>query len=243
MSNIVNLRVLESGLVPVYENVEQERLVNARELHERLGSKRQFADWIKDRIDKYGFAENEDYTHISQICETRTGATTRIDYYLKLDTAKEIAMVENNEQGRIIRKYFIEVEKRAKEMFTVPKSLPEALRLAAELAEEMERQKPLVAFAETCSASQDSVLVRELAKIASKEGITIGQNRLYQKLRDWGLIFPNSTEPYQEYVDRGYFEVIQSAKETSKGVKTFKTTRVTPKGQIAIVDKLRKEIS
>lgn len=243
MSNAVNLRVLESGLVPVYEDAQQERLVNARELHERLESRRQFADWIKDRISKYGFVENEDYTRISQICETSTGATTRIEYYLKLDTAKEIAMVENNEQGRTIRKYFIEVEKKAKEMFTVPKSLPEALRMAAELAEQMERQKPLVAFAETCSASQDSILIRELAKIASKQGVAIGQNRLYQKLRNWGLIFPHSTEPYQEYVDRGYFEVTQSAKDTSKGTRVFKTTRVTPKGQIYIIDRLKKEVS
>lgn len=241
MSNIVTLKVLESGLVPVYEDTQQERLVNARELHERLESKRQFANWVQDRIESYGFIEGEEYLTI--LLKTPEGGRPRKEYYFKLDTAKEIAMVENNEQGRKIRRYFIEVEKKAKEMFTVPKSLPEALRLAAELAEEMERQKPLVAFAETCSASQDSVLVRELAKIASKEGVNIGQNRLYQKLRDWGLIFPHSTEPYQEYVDRGYFEVIQSAKETSKGVKTFKTTRVTPKGQIYIVDKLKKDIS
>ncbi len=126
--------------------------------------------------------------------------------------------------------------------YVVPKTLPEALRLAAELAEKIEQQKPLVSFAETCAASKDSVLIRELAKIASKNGIIIGEKRLYQRLRTWGLIFPYSTEPYQEYVDRGYFEVTQSNKEVVSGkVKLFKVTRVTPKGQIYILDRLRKE--
>lgn len=235
-----DLKVMENGLVPVYQNSEQEHMVNARELHERLESGWHFADWIKERIEKYGFIEGEDFFRISG---KSTGGRPTNDYYLKLDAAKEIAMVENNEQGRAIRKYFIAVEKKAREMFAVPKSLPEALRMAAELAEQIENQKPLVAFAETCSASQDSVLIRELAKIVSKQGVNIGEKRLYKKLRDWGLIFPRSTEPYQEYVDRGYFEVTQSAKDTSKGTRVFKTTRVTPKGQIYIVDRLKKEIA
>ena len=85
------------------------------------------------------------------------------------------------------------------------------------------------------------MLIRELAKICCKKGVNTGEKRLYDKLRAWGLIMPYSTEPYQEYVDRGYFEVSESAKETSKGVRIFKTTRVMPKGQQYIMDRLRKE--
>jgi len=109
------------------------------------------------------------------------------------------------------------------------------------LVQAIEVQKPLVGFAETCARSEDSLLVRELAKLACKQGINTGEQRLYKKLREWKMIFANSTEPYQEYVDRGYFEVTQSPKETGKGVKVFKTTRVTPKGQIYILDRLKKE--
>ena len=106
-----NLTVIESGLVPVYQG-KNGQIVDARELHEFLESKRQFADWIKDRIQKYGFIENEDYVSLSQKCEGNNA--TRIDYSLTIDTAKEISMVENNEQGRKVRKYFIEVENRSR---------------------------------------------------------------------------------------------------------------------------------
>jgi len=126
---------------------------------------------------------------------------------------------------------------------SIPRTYPEALRQLADREEKLIKQAPLVSFAETCAASKDSVLIRELAKIASKNGIIIGEKRLYQRLRTWGLIFPYSTEPYQEYVDRGYFEVTQSNKEVISGVvKLFKVTRVTPKGQIYILDRLRKEV-
>jgi len=114
-----------------------------------------------------------------------------------------------------------------------------AKRIEAE--QKLEEQKPLVGFAETCLASKDSILVRELAKVASKQGITIGQNRLYKKLREWGLIMPHSTEPYQHAIDAGYFEVVQSGKETVAGHMIFRTTRVTPKGQVYIIDRLKRE--
>lgn len=112
-------------------------------------------------------------------------------------------------------------------------------RIAAE--KQIEQQKPLVNFAETCMASDKSLLVREVAKMISKQGILMGERRLFQKLRDWKLIFPNKNEPYQEYIDRGYFEISQGVKETSKGSFTWLTMRVTPKGQMYIINRLKKE--
>ena len=58
---MIDLRVVESGLVPVYEDAESRQVVNARELHEFLGVGKRFADWITDRIEKYGFVEGEDF--------------------------------------------------------------------------------------------------------------------------------------------------------------------------------------
>lgn len=112
-------------------------------------------------------------------------------------------------------------------------------RMIAE--QKIEQQKPLVEFAESCMASDKSLLVREVAKLISKQGILIGEKRLYQKLRDWKLIFKNKNEPYQEYVDRGYFEIAQGVKETSKGSFTWLTMRVTPKGQVYIINRLKQE--
>lgn len=105
----------------------------------------------------------------------------------------------------------------------------------------IEQQQPLVSFAEACMASNKSILVRELAKLASKQGIITGEKRLWQKLRDWKLVFQNKNEPYQEYIDRGYFEIAQGVKGTDKGSFTWQTMRVTPKGQVYIVNRLKKE--
>jgi anti-repressor protein len=113
-------------------------------------------------------------------------------------------------------------------------------RLAAE--QKVEEQKPLVNFAETCMKSEKSLLVREVAKLCTKQGIKIGERQLWQKLRDWGLVFKNRNEPKQEYMNRGYFEVSQGVKENEKGVFTWLTMRVTPKGQMYIIDRLKKEM-
>lgn len=127
------------------------------------------------------------------------------------------------------------------------------IKLATRLKEEQQarlnaekqlvEQKPLVGFAETCLASKDSILVRELAKVASKNGVLIGEKRLYRKLREWGLIMNGKTEPYQSAIDAGYFEVVQSGKETVSGFMIFRTTRVTPKGQVYIIDRLKRELA
>jgi anti-repressor protein len=90
--------------------INEKGLVNGRELHEFLENKRQFADWMKQRISQYGFIENEDFT----IHKFVNGKATQIDYALTIDTAKELSMVENNEKGREARKYFIQCEKALK---------------------------------------------------------------------------------------------------------------------------------
>ena len=87
------------------------KAVNARELHAFLESKQEFANWIKSRIEKYGFVENQDFESFDNIIKRETGATVRKDYVLSIDMAKELSMVENNEKGRLARKYFIECEK------------------------------------------------------------------------------------------------------------------------------------
>lgn len=125
------------------------------------------------------------------------------------------------------------------------------IKLATNLKQEQEarklaetklvQQQPLVTFAQTCMASEKALLVREVAKLVTKQGIVIGERRLYQKLREWKLIFANKNEPYQEYLDRGYFEISQGVKENAGGTHAWLTMRVTPKGQAYIFDRLRRE--
>lgn len=106
----------------------------------------------------------------------------------------------------------------------------------------VQRQKPLVDFAEMCMRSETDLLVRELSKLCKNKGLNIGEKRLFQKLRDWGLIFKNKNEPMQRYIENGLFSVSQGVKETHKGTFTYLTMRITPKGQAYIVNRLIKEV-
>lgn len=86
---------------------------------------------------------------------------------------------------------------------------------------------------------KNNLLVREVAKLASRYGVIIGEKRLWNILREWGLIFKNSTEPKQCGIDRGYFIVIEGFTQNGQYRFPFYTTRVTPKGQEYIINRIR----
>ena len=125
---------------------------------------------------------------------------------------------------------------------SIPQNFAEALRLAATQQEQLEAQRaeleaaaPKVAFANAMLASKNSCLVGELAKIISQNGYTIGQNRLFQWLREngyLGRIGEYYNVPNQRYVEQGLFEVKRSTRSGSSGeLYNITTTKVTPKGQ------------
>lgn len=102
-------------LVRIEESVigtEKRKTVSARELWKALGSKTQFADWIKDRLSV--FIENQDFT-VQKKLKGENGRFVPVEYTVSTDVAKHICMLERNEQGRKIRQYFIEVEKAYRE--------------------------------------------------------------------------------------------------------------------------------
>lgn len=100
-------------LIKIYNG----KTVSAKELHQFLGAKSKFADWFRNRIKKYGFIENEDYTRVSKILDTLGGKQETIDYALTVNMAKELSMVENNSKGREARRYFIKAEETLKEIY------------------------------------------------------------------------------------------------------------------------------
>ena len=108
------------------ENGEQ--LVSARELHEFLESKQEFTNWFKNRIEKYGFLENEDFMTIL----SKSGGRPQTNYILKIDMAKELSMVEGNEKGSQARRYFLNCEKKLKEIIQKPLSVEEMIIKQAE---------------------------------------------------------------------------------------------------------------
>lgn len=141
----------------------------------------------------------------------------------------------------------------------VPKTFSEALRLAADLQEEKERleiankeleeekkiNEPKVLFADSVVASEDSILVRELAKILKQNGYETGEQRLYDQLRKEGYICKNSTEPTQKAMSLGLFErTVRTIQRGDYSPKETTTTRVTGKGQQYFINRyLRKLMS
>jgi len=98
---------------------QTQALVNARDLHQFLESKQHFADWIKNRINEYGFTQDVDFLGVHTVMSTEAGffgrrEKTVTDYHLSLDMEKGLCMVDRNDKGRQPRRYFIEMEKQAK---------------------------------------------------------------------------------------------------------------------------------
>ena len=103
----------------------------------------------------------------------------------------------------------------------------------------IEEQKPKVEFAEQVLQSTDTIDMKAMAKLVSKNGIKIGRNKLFEFLRMKDILDKNN-EPYQEYMDREWFHLVENTFNTGFTVKITKTTYVTPKGQIGIIRMLKK---
>ncbi len=127
MNDLINIKVIQKDF-----NGEKKRFVNARELHRWLGVGKFFANWIKDRIEKYGFVENLDYfitiansgngfnaQATGKIVDATTGKVLPKEYILSVDMAKELAMVENSDIGKQVRKCFIRVESDFKKVMRI----------------------------------------------------------------------------------------------------------------------------
>lgn len=108
------------------------------------------------------------------------------------------------------------------------------------LLEKIENDKPYTEFAKHVTESSDTVDVGEFSKIVKNEHIDIGRNRLFEWLRRNKFLMSNNT-PYQKYIERKYFEVVETTKETAYGTKVFTKVLITGKGQVFFVEKLRKE--
>lgn len=107
-----NLTVIENELVPVYETSTGEKVVYGTELHEVLGVKSRYREWIDRRFADIDAIENEDF-EAAEI--SAPSGQSRKEHIIKLDTAKEMAMLERNEKGKQVRRYFIQIEKKYKE--------------------------------------------------------------------------------------------------------------------------------
>ena len=194
-------------LVKIELNENQEPVVSGRVLHEALGVKTAYKDWFP-RMCEYGFAEGQDF---SSFLRESTGGRPSIDHVLKLDMAKEIAMLQRTEKGKQVRQYFIQVEK---EYNSPEKIMARALLLADKKINQLqitiERQKPKVLFADSVQASSTCILIGDLAKLLKQNGVSTGQKRLFEWLRQNGYLIKRRgadwNSPTQRSMELGLFD-------------------------------------
>lgn len=112
-----------------------------------------------------------------------------------------------------------------------------------ELEEEKKRNEPKVLFADSVTASEDSILVRELAKLLKQNGYETGEQRLYDQMRREGFICKYSTEPTQRAMQLGLFETaVRTVQRGDLSPRETRTTKVTGKGQQYFINRYLKGV-
>lgn len=182
------LKVIENELVPVYETSTGEKVVYGSELHEVLEVKSNYREWIKRRVLDIDAEEDEDFTTVE--IPTVSGGTSKKDHIIKLDTAKEMAMLERNEKGKQVRRYFIQVEKKYKSASLATQELSPQLQVMINLEIEQKRQAEKLEHVEERIESIREVVAidttswrEDTGRILRKIGMECGDSKSYQDVR------------------------------------------------------------
>ena len=214
-------------------NGELQQTVNARELHAFLESKQDFSTWIKNRVGQYDFVENQDFIKLRKKMEREIGGTIRIEYYITLDKAKELAMVERNDKGKQARQYFIECERKLREhqVKLAPKTYVEALRALADEVEAHNKTQEQLAIAAPKSEYFDKLVERNLLTnftVTAKE-FGIKRKDLIDFLLANKYVYRDAHGNIVAYAAHvpTLFEIKEFAKENHAGTQTL----ITPRGR------------
>jgi len=213
--------------------------VNSRDIYEYLDIATRYSMWIQRAIEKYDFEENIDFTTI--ITDPKSG---KRDFVVSIDMAKELCMVSDTQKGKETRKYFIEAEKQLKQQnFTIPQSYAEALRLSADLAEKntqltqtIKNKDDVILAVADLNIKAGNVSFADFAKNLAI--VNMGRNNVIKFCKARGYLRDN-TEPYQPFVNRGYF-VRKPSKEKINGEVRY-TTFLTPRGTVWLTKIIKAE--
>lgn len=182
-----NLTVIENELVPVYETSTGEKVVYGSELHEVLGAPSVYREWVKRRLSDIDAVENEEFQGVE--ISTPSGQTKK-DHIIKLDTAKEMAMLERNDKGKEVRRYFIRVEKKYKAASLATQELSPQLQVMINLEIEQKRQAEKIEHVEERIESIREVVAidttswrDDTGRILRKIGMECGDSKSYQDVR------------------------------------------------------------
>jgi anti-repressor protein len=173
--------------------------VNARELHSFLGIGRHFATWLNARIKQYGFEMDVDYTIISRDPKWGNGNRRATkEYFVTLDMAKELAMVERNEKGKQARRYFIDCEKQLTEQKQLPATTPNTAIL------ETDKYQLLNNIVKSMQLDSDPVVVPSKELIDLIQAVRMYQTQIAQlRTPDW--VNDNITR-VKDYAQRNFVD-------------------------------------
>ena len=256
---------MENELIKVTTNEEGKQLVSARELYQGLGLSKRFSAWIEQYINKdneYLFEEGKDFTSVLSSTVVNNGAKREIqDYAITISMAKEICMVTKNDKGKEYRKYFIECEKKLKELATPSYMITEPIeRAKAWIKEEEQRQllesknkelklennqqkqvigelKPKADYTDIILRSKGLVTVTQIAK-----DYGLSARALNSKLHELGIQYKQSGQwlLYSKYHDSGFtksetYSITRKDGETEARL----NTKWTQKGRLFLYDMLK----
>lgn len=234
-------------------NYESERpTVSARELHEGLGINTKFSTWFP-RMCEYGFEPERDFEKCyPNLGSGSNGGQNATDYQISIDMAKQICMIQRTDKGKQYRQYFIDLEK----AWNTPEQvMARALKIANNeidklkadnkvLIADTERMKPKEIFADAVESSRTSILIGDMAKLICQNGHEIGQNRLFEWMRQNDYLIKcggSKNMPTQKAMEQKLFEVKERTVVNPDGsVRITRTTLVTGKGQIHFINKFAK---
>ena len=259
--------------IEILLKVDSDSTVSSRNIYDFLElDPSNYSRWCKTNIVGNPFAiENIDYKVFVIKDENPKGGRPTTDYRCEIPFAKKLCMLEKNERGEQARDYFIKVEEKLKktvneikrfsveEILSNPESMimvltsykterDQRIRLEAineQQQQQLTEQEPKVKFADAVEGSEDSILIRELAKLIRQNGVKIGGKRLSIWLRENGYLIKRKGNDYnlptQYSLERGIIEIKESAITIPGGFsKITKTPYVTGKGQTYFVNKLLK---
>jgi anti-repressor protein len=231
-------------LIKVKTN-ENDITLSGRELHEFLEIKTEYKKWFS-RMIEYGFTENVDYQRVTQKCPTLGGVQEIVDHEIKLDMAKEIAMIQRNEKGKQARKYFLEVEKawNSPEMI-MKRALEIANKRVENLQLENTQQKQIIGELKPKADYTDIILKNKglvtITQIAKDYGLS-GQ-ALNDKLHELKIQYKIGEQwlLYSKYHAKGYTHSETIPITRKNGMKDVNMiTKWTQKGRLFIYELLKK---
>lgn len=231
-------------IIKIDINENQEPVVSGRELHEKLEVKDHYTDWFK-RMCEYGFNEGVDFVSLSENSEKPQGGRPLTNHLLKLDMAKEIAMIQRTDKGKQVRQYFLEIEK---EYNSPEKIMARALRIAEKELntlklelnvkdQQIAEMQPKASYYDMILQCKDLISVTEIAKDYGMSAKTFNK-----KLHELGIQYKQSGIwfLYAKYQSRGYTKTKTQNYSKPDGTQGAKTHMYwTQVGRLFLYDLLK----